>query len=317
VPELRERVARYYHKQYGVSVNPETEILFTAGSKAAIYFSMMAVLNPGDEVLIPEPMWVSYPEQARLCFAKPVAIPYPSRINDFERYLTDRTRLIVINNPNNPTGHVYSKREIQYLTDMARANDIYLLSDEAYSDFLVDNTFISAGRIDESKSHTIVCNSISKNMGISGWRIGYAISNAELIHQLLKINQHVITCPPTNLQHYLVQHFDSLIRTTAPQMKSVVNKRSVVADYLHSQGLEHVQGTAGFYLFVSISPSTLSSEAFSLRLLHEHQVCVVPGIGYGPSCDKFIRLSVGSEPLDRIYLGINAIKHLIEETRHA
>lgn len=317
VPELRERVSCYYHEQYGVSVNPETEILFTAGSKAAIYFSMMAVLNPGDEVLIPEPMWVSYPEQARLCLAKPISIPYPNKVCDFEHFLTDRTRLLIINNPNNPTGYVYSKRELQYLSDMARANDIYLLSDEAYSDFLIDRSFVSAGGLDEKKSHTIVCNSISKNLGISGWRIGYAIAGAEFIHQLLKINQHVITCPPTNLQQYLVRNFESLIQTTAPQITDVVNKRSVVADYLQKQGLEVVSGSAGFYLFVSISPSTLDSETFSMRLLNERQVCVVPGVGYGPSCDKFVRLSVGSEPLDRIYRGIDAIKSLVTETRHA
>ncbi|CAB3920858.1 MULTISPECIES: pyridoxal phosphate-dependent aminotransferase [Achromobacter] len=317
VPELRERVALYYRKTYGVNVDPDNEILFTSGSKAAIYFSMMAVLNPGDDVLIPEPMWVSYPEQARLCLANPITIPFPSKISDFERYLTDKTRLLIINNPNNPTGYVYSKRELQYLADLARANDIYLLSDEAYSDFLVNDEFVSAGRLDNTKSHTIVCNSISKNLGISGWRIGYAISNSQLIHQLLKINQHVITCPATNLQHYLVQNFDSLIQTTSPQITHVVKKRAVVAEYLQSQSLEYVTGTAGFYLFVSIAPSLMDSERFALRLLHEHQVCAVPGIGYGPSCDKFIRLSVGSEPLERIYRGIDAIKRLIAETCHA
>lgn len=317
VYELRERISRYYDQRYGVSVDPETEILVTAGSKAAIYFSMMAVLNPGDEVVIPEPMWVSYPEQANLCFAKSVPVPYPSKISDFENYLSDRTRLIVINNPNNPTGYVYSKRELQYLSDMARANDIYLLSDEAYSDFLVDRSFVSAGSLDDKKSHTIVCNSISKNMGISGWRIGYAIAGTDLISQILKINQHVITCPATNLQQYLVQNFDSLIEKTSPQIADVVKKRSVVAEYLWEKKLEVAPGSAGFYLFVSIAPSVLDSETFSMRLLNEHQVCVVPGIGYGRSCDSFVRLSVGSEPLDRIYRGIDAIKNLIVETSDA
>jgi aspartate aminotransferase/aminotransferase len=314
VPELRERVARYYGERYGVQVNPETEVLLTAGSKAAIYFAMLAALDPGDEVLVPEPMWVSYPEQARLCHAVPKAIPYPSTVSDFEKYLSSKTRMLVINNPNNPSGYVYSEKELRYLSDLAKSNDIYLLSDEAYSDFLIEDKFYSAGHFDQAKSNTIICNSISKNLGISGWRIGYAISNAAFVNQLLKVNQHVITCPATNLQHYLVKHFDDLLELTDPQIKAVVEKRSMVAAYLRSAGLEAVPGTAGFYLFVSIAPSRLNSQEFAMKLLEQDKICVVPGVGYGQSCDRHIRISVGSEPLEKIYRGIDCIKKLILES---
>ncbi len=315
IPELRDRITRYYRERYAVNVNPEREILITAGSKAAIHFSMMAVLNPGDEVLIQEPLWVSYPEQAKLCYGVPVQIPYTATVKDFEKYLTGRTRLLIVNNPNNPRGQVFTQQEMRYLADLAKANDIYLLSDEAYSDFVVDETFHSAGYFDPEKSHTIICNSISKNFGISGWRIGYAISNPSFINQLLKINQHIITCPSTILQYYLAKHFDEILTITDPQIPAVVEKRREVARYLKKVGLDSLPGGSTFYLFVSIAPSALGSEAFCMKLLEEDHVCVVPGVGYGHSCDAFVRLSVGTESLEDIRTGIDRIKALVERTR--
>jgi len=315
VPELRDRIARYYRERYSVDVDPDKELLVTAGSKAAIHFSMMATLDPGDEVMMQEPLWVSYPEQARLCYGVPVQIPYTATIRDFEDYITERTRLLVVNNPNNPRGNVLGRREMQYLADMAEANDIYLLSDEAYSDFLLDEPFHSAGRCDDDKSHTIICNSISKNFGISGWRIGYAISNPRFISQLLKINQHVITCPASILQYYLAEHFDEVLSITDPQIRAIVEKRRMVARYLKEVGLDCLPGNSTFYLFVSIAPSALDSETFCTRLLEEEGVSVVPGIGYGQSCDAFVRLSVGTESLADIRTGIDRIKALVECTQ--
>jgi aspartate aminotransferase/aminotransferase len=315
IPELRDRIARYYAERYAVAIDPERELLITAGSKAAIHFSMMATLNPGDELIVQEPLWVSYPEQARLCHAFPVQIPYTATVRKFENYLTERTRLLIVNNPNNPSGHVLSKSEMRYLADLAVANDIYLLSDEAYSDFVIDEGFHSAGVFDSDKSHTIICNSISKNLGISGWRIGYAISNAAFINQLLKINQHLITCPATILQHYLARHFDDILSITDPQIRAVVEKRKNVVQYLKEVGLDSLPGNSTFYVFVSIAPSALDSEAFCMRLLEEDHVSVVPGIGYGHSCDAFVRLSVGTESLEDIRTGIDRIKALVDCTQ--
>jgi aminotransferase len=121
IPELREKICEYYQRSHGVSVDPEREIIVTAGSKAAIHFSMMSVLDPGDEIILHEPTWVSYPEQAKLCYAKPVLMPYTCGIADYEKYITDRSKMIVINNPHNPRGQVLSERELRYLVDLARA----------------------------------------------------------------------------------------------------------------------------------------------------------------------------------------------------
>jgi aminotransferase len=314
IPELREKICEYYAKQFGVSIDPDKEIIVTAGSKAAIHFSMMSVLNPGDEVVMQEPVWVSYPEQVKLCYAKPIQIPYDKSIYDYKKYITEKTKMIIVNNPHNPRGQVLARTELQYLVDLAKAHDLYILSDEAYSDFLVGDKFYSLGIFDAVKSNVIICNSISKNFGISGWRIGYVFSNAPLIDQILKVNQHLITCPATILEYYLAKHYDEILAITFPQIAAVVHMRKQIAQFMDGLGISYLPGTATFYFFVSIAPSKLTSEEFCTRLLIEDHISTVPGVGYGQSCDSFIRVSVGAEKLEDIQYGIVKIKELINKT---
>ncbi|HSU17584.1 pyridoxal phosphate-dependent aminotransferase [Longimicrobium sp.] len=316
-PELRRQLAAYYGRRYGVAVNADTEILVTAGSKAAIHMSLMAILDPGDEVLVLEPAWVSYTEQVKLCHGVPVMVPIDETVFGLDRYVTARTKAIIVNNPNNPSGQVMTRAELEHLHALAERHDLFLLSDEAYSEFLLDDAFISCGALDPEKRHTLVCNSISKNHGMSGWRIGYVIASPALIAEVLKINQHLITCPPTILEHYLVRHFDAILEVTRPQIAEVVRKRGEMARYLESCGIGRLPGDATFYLFASIEPSTLGSEEFCTRLLEEHHVCAVPGIGYGTSCDRYIRISVGTESDERVKHGIRQVRRLIEATAPA
>jgi len=315
IPELREKLARYFKDSYDVPVNPDTEILIAAGSKAAIHMGLMSILDPGDEVIIPDPSWVSYPEQVKLCYGVPVAIPYQKRIEEWEEYITPRTRAIILNNPHNPTGYVYEERELQYLLDLAAKHNIWLLSDEAYSDFLIAGKFISLGKLDREKKHSIICNSISKNYGISGWRLGYIIGNPELIYNVLKVNQHLLTCPATILEYYLAKHFDRILEITLPQVAEVVKKRSELARYMDEIGLSCLPGTATFYFFVSIAPSRLTSQEFATHLLQNDLISVVPGLGYGESCDAFVRVSVGTASMEENRHGLRKIKELIEMTK--
>ena len=315
IPELRAKLASYYDREYGVPVDPEKEILITAGSKIGIHMAFMAILNPGDEVIIHEPAWVSYPEQVRLCHGVPILVPYNEGVWDIGKYVTERTRAVVINNPNNPRGHVMSERELGFLHGLAVREGLYLLSDEAYSDFLPEGeSFLTCGFDDPRKEHTILCNSMSKSHGISGWRIGYLITRGDLLFQILKINQHLITCPATVLQYYLAKHFEDILSITKPQIQEVVQKRKQVADYLDSKGIGYLPGTATFYLFVSLGKSKLSSEQFCTRLLQEYHVSTIPGLGYGQSCDHFIRVSVGTESLERILDGVRIMDELIHQT---
>ena len=312
---LRQRLAAYYRDEYGVPVDADAEIIVTSGSKIAVHMAFMAILEPDDEVVIHEPAWVSYGEQVKLCRAVPVFVPHHVPVSQLGRYVTSRTKAIVVNNPHNPRGWVMRDGELEYLHRIARSESLFLVADEAYSDFVLpEDHFVSCATFDATKEHTIVCNSMSKNYGMSGWRIGYVIANRELIQQLLKINQHLITCPATVLQHYLVQHFDDVLRITKPQIRELLERRRVVGRHLDALGLQALPGSSTFYFFVSIAPSSLRSEDFCDRLLEEAGVCVVPGVGYGPSCDEFIRISIGAEPLDRTRRGVQAVKDLIVRT---
>jgi aminotransferase len=316
LPELRRRLADYYGKQCHVLLDADHEIIVTAGSKAAIYMTLLAALDPGDEVILPEPFWVSYPEQVRLCGGQPVMVPHQVSIFDIGRYISQRTRAIVVNNPNNPTGHVYSAAALQFLHDLADRNGLLLIVDEAYNEFIPPGAeFVSAGEFDQAKEHTVIVNSMSKNYGISGWRIGYVIAHRQLTDQILKINQHLVTCAPTILQGYLAEHFDRLIGITRPQIQHIVALRNKVSEWLSANGIATLPGSASFYLFASLGSSALGSVAFATTLLRERAISVVPGIGYGASCDRYIRISIGTEPEDRVARGIAEIVRLIEASR--
>jgi aspartate/methionine/tyrosine aminotransferase len=314
VRELRVKLAEYFSSEYSVSIDVDREILVTAGSKAAIHMTLMSILDPGDEVICFEPAWVSYAQQIRLCYGVPVGIPYDKSLYECEAYVTPKTRAIIINNPNNPRGEVCDEAALRHLLDVARRRNLWILSDEAYSDFLVDQEFVSFGRVDPAKTHAVLFNSISKNYGVSGWRLGYVIGNASLIDQVLKVNQHLITCPATILSWYVARHFYEILDITKPQIRSVVCKRKQLAGYMDAIGLAYLPGAATFYFFVSIAPSRLTSDEFCTRLLLEDHVSVVPGIGYGASCDRFVRVSVGTATMEDNQYGLRKIKALIDKT---
>lgn len=313
-PELRERICRYYRDTYGVIASPQKEMLISAGSKAIIFMALLSVVDPGDEVIIIEPAWVSYVEQVKLAYGNPVMVPYHKSIAELESYITEKTKVIIINNPNNPSGKVYSKTELDQLLEIARKHGLYIISDEAYSDFVDEEPFISVGAVDVDKERTFTVNSLSKCFGMSGWRIGYVIASEGIIESMLKLNQHLITCPPTILQDYLARYFDEIVSAVQPQVKEVVQKRKLVAEYMDEIGLTYLPGTATFYFMVSIEESKLDSEEFATKLLNERHVSTVPGIGYGDSVSKFIRVSVGTETMERIERGLDEINSLIKET---
>lgn len=311
--ELRQKVSEYYSRKFNVSVDPNSEILITAGSKAAIYFSFLSILDPGDEVIVPEPAWVSYSQQVVLCHGRYIGLPVKTPISDFDRFVTPRSRAIVLNSPHNPTGHVYSRDDLNSIFDFARRHDLWVLSDEAYSDF-TRGEYVSMGAVDHTKARSLIFNSISKNFGISGWRLGYVIGSGEAIYRILKANQHIITCPATTLEYYVAEHFEELEKCTAPQIEHTLRLRGEIAAFMASIGLQFLPGEATFYFFVSLKPSRLGSEAFCTQLLNRHGVSVVPGIGYGVSCDDYVRVSIGTETVPRLHQGLNCLAQLIRET---
>ena len=312
IPELREKIADYYSKHYGAKIDPQSEVLLSAGSKPLIYMAFQAVLNDGDEVLIHEPAWLSYPEEIKLANGVPKFIPYDCKVADFCSYFTPKTRMIVLNNPNNPAGKVYSEDELRVLYKMCRPNGIYILVDEAYSDFVVGSPFVSMTNVVPNKDGIIVVNSLSKNLGISGWRVGYVISSPDVIFNILKINQHVLTCASTVLLLYLAKYFDNIVEITLPQARTVVKKRAEVESYIREIGLQPLDGSATFYLFVNIGNYKYSSLDFALYLLTKHHISVVPGSAYGQSTERFIRVGVGTESVEDLKTALDTIKRVVD-----
>jgi len=311
IPELRRKIAEYYRKHYGAPVDSNTEILITAGSKPAIFMAMQATLNPGDEIAIHEPAWLSYQEQARLVGARPIFIPFDCPVGDFSRHYGPRTRMVVINNPNNPAGRIYSRQELTTLYADARGRGIYVMVDEAYSDFVIDDPFVSLAEVAPDKDGAIVINSLSKNLGISGWRVGYVIAHPVLIKEILKLNQHLITCAPSILLYYLAQYFEQITAVTLPQVRQLIEKRRRVSQVMDGLGLKRLAGESTFYFFVSIGEFPGTSLDFAIHMLLEHDVAVVPGSAYGLSTERFVRVSIGTESEERIAEALEIIRDLI------
>lgn len=308
VPALRARIADDYLESYGVHANPDTNVLVSIGSKMCIYLALMALLEPGDEVLVQEPYWLSYPAQVRLAGGVPVAIPHFTRVTGIKEYFTPRTKLVILNNPNNPAGSVYSAEALRHVYDSCRAHGATLLVDEAYSEFCVDGEFSSSGLLDPSFHNLVVVNSLSKNMGMSGWRLGYMIAHETVLADALKLNQHLVTCAPTVLQLYCAKYFDEIRRCVAPQIDQIVRKRVRVRKVMDRLGLEAMSGASTFYFFVDIKASGLESEEYAERLLRDKAIAVVPGKYYGESTSRFVRIGIGTEPEERIEAALEKIR---------
>lgn len=310
LPELREKICAYYARYYGAPVDAN-EIMVSAGSKAIIYMCIRAVVDPGDEILIHEPAWLSYQEHAHLAGATTRFIPFDVPVEKFHEYMSDKTKLVIINNPNNPAGRLYSRDELQSLHSQALANGTFVLVDEAYSDFVIDEPFVSMAEVVPDKQGVFVVNSLSKNMGMSGWRIGYVMTSPDVIAHLLKLNQHLITCAPTILQQYMATYFDDIIAVTLPQVRAVVEKRKRCVGMLDELGLKRLGGNCTFYFFVDVDAFPASTMEFALHLLTEKGVAVVPGSAYGASTDRFVRISIGTESDDRIWQALQMIRDLL------
>ncbi|GEK15076.1 pyridoxal phosphate-dependent aminotransferase [Aliivibrio fischeri] len=307
MPELRDRIEEYYKYNNNISVSKDN-IIISAGSKALTLNYMLGILNSNDEVLLHEPAWLSYEDQAKLCDATVTYIPYKEEISSFEKYFTDKTKLIVINNPNNPSGLIYKHEELRRLIELANINGIYVLVDEAYSDFISDS-FKSAAEWINEFDNLCVINSMSKNFGMSGWRIGYAIANDKIIKSLTVLNQHTITCAPTILQMYFSKYMKEIYNICKPQLRELINKRKKVESLLHKYDIPYLEGSATFYFFIDISKSKYSGDDLSVILMDEHSIATVPGSAYGKTTGKFLRVSIGTESFEKID---NALKIISE-----
>lgn len=309
LPDLRGRILDYLNSRHKVSgLSAEKNIIISAGSKVLTYISMLLTLDRGDEVILHEPAWLSYDQQASLCGASVKFVHFNATLAEVAANINKQTKLIIINNPNNPAGKIYSFNELSDLINEAEKNDVFVLMDEAYSDFTDGDDFITTCTLVQAHKNLIVVNSLSKNFGMSGWRIGYAIASETIISKMNSLNQHLVTCAPTILQSYVEENFNRILLACDKELSKLLKKRKKVKKLLEKYELNALDGAATFYFFVNTNLSTDNVDRLVNELLLEDGISVVPGSAYGDSTGSFIRISCGTETLSRIEYALSKIK---------
>jgi aminotransferase len=312
LPDLRRAIARHLAGRYGVEYDPDAEILVTVGVSEGLDLALRAVLDPGDEVLIPEPSYVSYGPCALLAGGTPVYVP-ASRESDFEvsvdeiaRRITPRSRAILIGYPNNPTGAVMPRAELERLARLAAERDLLVISDEIYDRLVygVEHTCFPA--LGGARERTVLLGGFSKSYAMTGWRIGYLAAPADLIAGMVKIHQYAALCAPIMSQKAAIEALTRGEADVEAMVGEYDERRRVLVHGLNALGLDTFEPRGAFYAFPSIRSTGLSSEQFAERLLLEQRVAVVPGSAFGPSGEGHVRCCYATsmagivEALDRI-----------------
>jgi len=285
--ELREAIVAKHLERYNTGWNPRTEVLVTVGVSEALDIAFRAILNPGDEVLVPEPCYVSY--APCVTFAGGVPVPVPTRAKDgfathpdaIAERITEKTKAILLSYPTNPTGAVMDRAGLQKVVDMAVANDLYILSDEIYDRLCYDSEHVSVPTLTGAKERTILLNGFSKAFAMTGWRIGYACAPANIIEMMMKIHQYTMLCAPITGQIAALEALKSAEPDAAAMVADYDRRRRLFVGGLNELGLECRMPGGAFYAFPSIAHTGLSSEVFAERLLKEAGVLVVPGNVFG------------------------------------
>jgi aminotransferase len=295
--ELRQGIARYLDRTYGVEYNPANEILVTVGVSEALDLALRAILNPGDEVLIPEPCYVSY--KPCTTFAGGVPVPVSGTPEDgFEihaealaRAVTPRTRALLINYPNNPTGASLGREALREIAALADRHDLWVISDEIYARLSYGDEHVCFASLPGMERRTLLLNGFSKAYAMTGWRIGYAAGPAEAIGAMTKIHQYTMLCAPIMAQKAACEALRNGERDMADMVNQYDARRRLVVKGLNGMGLDCHEPAGAFYAFPCIRRTGLTSEQFAEGLLHEERVAVVPGEAFGECGEGFIRCS--------------------------
>jgi len=294
--ELRQAIADNLKKLYGISYNPENEIISTVGVSEALYLTMVAILDPGDEVIIPTPCFVSY--QAEVLLAGGVPVEIPSKIeNNFQldpdeirEAITPKTKVIFVGYPSNPTGAVAERETLLEVAKIAEQNDLLIISDEIYDRLVYGFEHVCVPALGESiKRRTILLGGFSKDYAMTGWRIGYACGPAELIKGLVRVHQYTIMSAPTTAQDAALEAMKSGEKYVEEMVAEYDRRRKLLVSGFNRLGLQTFEPRGAFYAFPNIQASGMDDETFAETLLKEEGVAVVPGNAFGPGGDGFVR----------------------------
>lgn len=315
--ELRVEIDRFLNRHYGLTYNPDKEIIITVGGSEAIDIAFRTMLDPGDEVIIPQPSYVSYLPCAVLAGAVPVIINLKEE-NEFKltatellSAITPKTKILVLPFPNNPTGAIMNEAELREIAKVCIEKDIFVVSDEIYSELTYNSGHCSIASIEGMRERTIVINGFSKSHAMTGWRLGYACGPEVIIKQMLKIHQFAIMCAPTNSQYAAVE----ALRNCDGEVKKMVaeydNRRRFLLARLRGMGIQCFEPFGAFYIFPNIAKFGLTSDEFAKRFLMEYKVAVVPGTAFGECGEGFLRMSYASS-LKNLKIAMERLEEFIK-----
>ena len=314
--ELRVEIGDFLNRKYGLKYDADKEILITVGGSEAIDLAFRAMINPQDEVIIPEPSYVSYLPCVVLADGVPVVIPLQEK-NEFKLTkeelldaITPNTKILVLPFPNNPTGAVMSKEELQEIANVCIEKDIFVVSDEIYSELTYGNEHCSIASLPGMRERTIVINGFSKSHAMTGWRMGYACGPQLIMEQMLKIHQFAIMCAPTNSQHAAIEALRNGDCEVDKMREEYNRRRQFMLTRLRAMGLQCFEPFGAFYIFPNIAKFGMTSDEFATRFLMEEKVAVVPGTAFGASGEGFVRMSYASS-LKNLKTAMDRLEHFI------
>ncbi len=319
--DLKIEISNYIKRTQNILYNPADEIIVTVGGSEAIDIGLRALVNDGDEVIIPQPSYVSYEPCTMLTNAKPVIIDlkpekdFKLTPEDLEQAITDKTKVLILPYPNNPTGAIMNKEDLEKIAPIIQKHDIYVMSDEIYSELTYNGKHTSIAALSGMKERTILINGFSKAYAMTGWRLGYACAPNEIIKQMLKIHQYAIMCAPTTSQYAAVEALKNGDKDIDEMRKSYNQRRRFLINAFKEMKLECFEPFGAFYVFPCIKEFGLSSEEFATKFLEEQNVAAIPGSAFGKSGEGYLRISYAYS-LDNLKKAMDRLNKFVTDLRN-
>lgn len=318
--ELKIEIAKYLERRFQVSYDYDTEMMVTVGGSEAIDMAMRAMLDPGDEVLIPQPSYVSYVPCAILANGTPVIInlkeenEFRLTAEELEAAITPKTKLLVLPFPNNPTGAIMERKDLEAIAEVVRKHDLYVISDEIYAELSYLENHVTIASLPGMRERTVLINGFSKAYSMTGWRLGYACAPKIILEQMLKIHQYAIMCAPTTSQYAAVEAVRNGDADVVAMREEYNGRRRYLMHRFKEMGLQCFEPYGAFYAFPSIQEFGITSDEFATRMLKEKKVVVVPGTAFGDCGEGFLRISYAYS-LDKLKEALDRMEEFITELR--
>lgn len=319
--KLRQEISKYFERRFSVSYDPETQVLVTVGGSEAIDAALRCLVGPGDEVLIPQPSFVCYEPLTIMTGATPVIIEtkmedeFRLTVEEIEEKITDKTKILILPFPNNPTGAIMEREQLEEIAKVVEKHNLMVISDEIYSELTYGGkNHVSFASIDNMKERTIVVNGFSKSYAMTGWRLGYALGPKPIIDQLTKLHQYGIMSAPTTAQYAAIEALRNGDADIEEMRSQYEMRRRLVVGSFDRMGLECFEPLGAFYVFPCIKSTGLSSEEFCTRLLNSKRIAVVPGNAFGESGEGYVRVSY-SYSLKHLSTALGRIEEFLKELK--